>query len=66
MLLSVILVSFLWPATFNLTDGTKVEGEILSETDIEIVIKTSYGEITLSKDEIIYKIIFKGAWYSSK
>ncbi|TET35858.1 MAG: hypothetical protein E3J72_10155 [Planctomycetota bacterium] len=36
----------------HLKDGKKIEGEIISENEKEVVIETSYGERTISRDDI--------------
>ena len=38
--------------TFHLKNGDKITGEVLTETEISYDIKTSFGKVTIFKDEI--------------
>ena len=52
----IALVSLLIASeTFNLRDGSSIIGERISEDESSIIIKTSYGEITINKSDLVIK-----------
>lgn len=56
VLLSISIASFLFAAeAFKLKDGSSILGERISEDENSIVVKTAYGEITISKQDLIIK-----------
>jgi len=40
---------------FKLKDGTKIKGSIVGESDTELVIQTSFGVVTINRDNLIQK-----------
>ena len=41
---------------FTLSDGSVIQGEIVSETETEFIVKTQFGEINILKSNIIAKL----------
>jgi hypothetical protein len=40
---------------FKLKDGTKIKGTILGESETELVVQTSFGAVTINRDNLILK-----------
>ena len=52
----LIIVTFCFSQTkYELIDGTIIEGDIISETEENILINTKFGEISILKSEILIK-----------
>ena len=56
IIISIFTISFLLSVeTFNLKDGSSILGERISEDEDSILVKTSYGDITINKQDLITK-----------
>ena len=40
---------------FKLKDGSKIKGSIIGESDTELVVQTSFGAVTINRDNLIQK-----------
>ena len=63
MIILIISISCLiGEETFNLKDGSSIKGERISEDEISITVKTSFGEVIINKDDLVikeYRVILK-------
>ena len=49
----ILLSSFIFSSeTFNLKDGSSIIGERITEDELTITVKTSYGEIIVKKEDL--------------
>jgi hypothetical protein len=56
----LVLATIALAETITLKDGSKISGTITKQTDTEVQVKTSYGDLTIDKASIV-SIDFGGA-----
>ena len=55
MFILLLISSIFSSETFNLKDGSSIIGERISENENSIIIKTSYGQISINKNDLVIK-----------
>ena len=54
---TILIVSLLFSQnSYELKDGSTINGTVLSESETEITIETNFGVVTFSKSDILAKI----------
>jgi hypothetical protein len=59
-LMALVLATFALAETITLKDGSKISGTITKQTETQVQVKTSYGDLTIDKASIV-AIDFGGA-----
>ena len=52
---SIITLCFTQTQEYVLKDGTKLKGTVLSESDTDLVVQTSFGAVTIKKSDLVLK-----------